>query len=140
MSIVSGSFKQDGQVACRDLRLGSLVLVSPIMIRRLLRRRRHQLAVLSTVFAFGALIAVHHSAPSMGDMDHGGMGVVAQTCLGIFAAVGAAVVAVAVGIIMLARWRPVIMRVPATSAVTRAPAPRGRDGPALLCLLCVCRR
>lgn len=90
--------------------------------------------------ALGTVIALHHSVLSMGDM-HRGMdaGSVAEMCLGVFAAVGVAVLAVAFGIIALGRWRPVLAFAPPTLAVGRAPAPRGRDGPALLRLLCVCR-
>jgi hypothetical protein len=118
----------------------SLVGMGPIAIRGLLRRRRHQLAVPWVVFALGVAIAMHHSSPSMTGMDHdAGMGAVAEMCLAVFAAVGAAVVAVALGILALGRWRPALMLAPALLQVARTPAPRGRDGPALLRLLCVCR-
>jgi hypothetical protein len=114
--------------------------MGPIALRGLLHRRRHQLAVLWVVFALGAVIAMHHSALSMSAMDHGvGMNAVAEMCVGVFAAVGAAVVAVALGILAVGRWRPAVMVASALVQVARAPAPCGRDGPGLLCLLCVCR-
>lgn len=92
------------------------------------------------IMALGAVIALHHSTLSMDDMHHGiDGGAVTEMCLGVFAAVGAAVLAVAFGIVALGRWRPALAFSPATLAVVRAPAPRGRDGPALLRLLCVCR-
>jgi len=119
--------------------MGTLSTVSPLSIRTLLRRRR-QLALVAAIMALGAVIAVHHSTLPMDDMHHGmDVGTVAELCLGVFAAVGAAVVAIALGIVALGRWRPVLSLAPATLATVRAPAPRGRDGPALLRLLCVCR-
>jgi len=120
--------------------MGTLSTVSPLAIRRLLRRRRRQLALVAAIMALGAVIAVHHSTLPM-DAMHQGMdvGTVAELCLGVFAAVGAVVVAIALGIVALGRWRPVLSLAPATLATVRAPAPRGRDGPALLRLLCVCR-
>jgi len=120
--------------------MGTLRTVSPLAIRRLLRRRRRQLVLVATIIALGAMIAAHHSALPMDDISHGMNPVtVAELCLAVFAAVGAAVVAIALGIVALGRWRPVLSLAPATLATVRAPAPRGRDGPALLRLLCVCR-
>jgi hypothetical protein len=114
--------------------------MGPIAIGGLLRRRRHQLAVPWVVFALGVAIAMHHSSPSMTGMDHeAGMGAVAEMCLAAFAAAGAATVAIALGVLALGRWRPPLMLAPALPQVARTPAPRGRDGPALLCLLCVYR-
>ncbi|MGH2898180.1 MAG: hypothetical protein ACRDMZ_05850 [Solirubrobacteraceae bacterium] len=115
--------------------------MSSLAIRRVLLRRRRQLALAAAIMALGAVIALHHSTLAMGDMHHGmDAGGVAELCLGVFAAVGAAVVAIAIGIVALGRWRPVLTLAPATLAIVRAPAPRGRDGPALLHRLCVCRR
>jgi len=119
--------------------MGTLSTVSPLAIRRVLRRRR-QIALVAAIMALGAMIAVHHSTLPMDDMHHGmNAATVAEICLGVFAAVGAAVVASALGIVALGRWRPVLSLAPATLATVRAPAPRGRDGPALLRLLCICR-
>ena len=116
--------------------MGTLSTVSPLAIRRLLRRRRRQLALVGAIMALGAVIAVHHSTLPMDDMHHGmNDATVAELCLGVFAAV----VAIALGIVALGRWRTVLSLAPATLATVRAPAPRGRDGPALLRLLCVCR-
>ncbi|MDQ3848997.1 MAG: hypothetical protein M3296_00055 [Actinomycetota bacterium] len=110
--------------------------MSPIAIRRL-GRRRHQLALIWVILVFGAVIAVHHSAISMAHNDHGtALGAVVEMCLGVCAAV----VAVAVGIVALGPRRPAVMFAPVVPAPVRTPAPRGRDGPGLLVVLCVCRR
>ena len=88
-----------------------------------------------------AAVGAHHS-PSLGDLHHGSeMAAVAQLCLGVFTAVGAAVVAVTLGLIALGRWPPLAR--PGSSRernVSRPPEPRARAGPALLVLLCVSRR
>jgi hypothetical protein len=116
--------------------MGTLSTVSPLVIGRLLRRRRRQLALVAAIMALGAVIAVHHGTPPMDGMHHGmNAATVAEICLGVLAAVGA----ITLGIVALGRWRPVLSLAPATLATVRAPAPRGRDGPALLHLLCVCR-
>ena len=114
--------------------------VSPIATRALLRRHRRRLALIGVVLALGAVIAAHHSPILMGDMHHSmGAGVIVELCLGVFAAVGAAVVAFALGAIALGRWRPVVVFAPAMLPGARVAEARGRDGPALLRLLCVCR-
>jgi ABC-type Co2+ transport system permease subunit len=114
--------------------------VSPIATRGLLRRNRHRLALIAVVVALGMAIAAHHSPVLMGDTHHPmGAGVIVELCLGVFAAVGAAVLAIALGAIALARWRPARVFAPATLPGVRVPEARGRDGPALLRLLCVCR-
>ena len=114
--------------------------MSPIAIRGLLRRRRQIVAIVAIV-ALGAAVAAHHSPLSMGDMHHQtGAGAMVQLCLGVFAAVGAAVVAIALGVIELGRRRTTLLFAPPTLAFgAPVTAPRGRDGPALLCLLCVHR-
>lgn len=90
--------------------------------------------------ALVAAIAVHHSALSTDDMHHGmDGGAVAEMCLGVFAAVGAAFAAVAFGIVAPRHRRPVFAFAPLPLPAVRGPAPRGRDGPDLLLLLCVCR-
>lgn len=114
--------------------------MSPIAIRGRLRRYRHRLALVAAILALGAMVSLHHSAPSMGHMhDDMGAGAVVELCLGVFAAVGAAVVAIALGVIELGRWRQAILLAPLTIAAARIPAPCGRDGPAVLRLLCVRR-
>jgi len=119
--------------------VGSLRVMSSIAIRRLLRRRRHHLALISVVVALAAVIVVHHSAMSTSSMDHA-MGTVTQLCLGVFAAVGAAVVAVAIGVLPLRLGWPLLIPAPSVLPGARLPIARARDGPALLVLLCVCRR
>ena len=92
------------------------------------------------VFAVGAAIAAHHSPVLIGDTHHPmGAGVIVELCFGVFAAVGAAVLAVALGAIALGRWRPAVVFAPAMLPGARVPEARGRDGPALLRLLCVRR-
>lgn len=115
--------------------------MSPIAIRELLRPGRHQLALVAAVLALGAAIAAHHSTLPVGDVHHAiDAGAVADMCLGVLAAVGAAVVAAALGAIAMGRWRPSFVLAPVMRPAGRIPEPRGRDGPALLRLLCVCRR
>jgi len=102
--------------------------------------RRHA-AVLSLMLALAGAVSVHHAAPAMSDAHHGSDMVVMAVCLGVFAAVSTAIVAVALGLIALGRWQPVSMLAPAgVSRSTRPPEPRARAGPALLVLLCVSRR
>lgn len=121
--------------------MDSLTHVSPIALRGLLRRRRHHLALVISTLALGAMIAVHHGPGAMADVHHAmSSGAVMEMCLGVFAAVGGAVVAVALGTLELGRWRPSFLLAPTILVAARAPEPRGRDGPALLALLCICRR
>ena len=102
--------------------------------------RRHA-AVLSLMLALAGAVSMHHAAPAMSDAHHGSdMVVMAEMCLGVFAAVSAAIVAVALGLIALGRWQPVSMLAAGVSQSTRPPEPRARAGPALLVLLCVSRR
>lgn len=78
----------------------------------------------------------------MGDAHHeSGMSTAVEMCLAAFLAVGAAVVAVAVALIALGRWRPPLTPTPSALALWASPPlPRARAGPALLLLLCVSRR
>lgn len=116
--------------------------VSPLTIRRWSRRLRRRRIALVAVIALTAAIAAHHSAAAIGDMHHDpGMGAAMELCLGVFAAVGAAVAAVALGFVVLGRWRPAAELL----AVGLAPVgflslPRVRAGPALLSLISVRRR
>jgi len=122
--------------------MGSLTGVSPIVLRARMRRWRRHAASIGLLLALVAAVAMHHAAPAMGDMHSGPeMTAAAEMCLGVFAAVGAAVVAVAFGLIALGRWRPAAL--PRLSGPLRAslpPQPRARPGPALLVVLCVSRR
>ena len=120
---------------------GSLVVVSPIALLACMRRWHRHAAVLGLLAALVCAIAVHHATPAMGAPHHDDdLAAVAEMCLGVFAAVGAAVVAVAFGLVSLGRWRPAALLTPAgTSPVARPPVPRSRAGPELLTLLCVSR-
>jgi hypothetical protein len=117
-------------------------VVSPIALRRRMRRLRRHAAGVAVLLAVAGAVVAHHSDVGMGAMHDDGMGMaVAVMCLGVFAAVGAAVVAVAIGLLALGRWRPPLLLAPlTTTAWFLAPEPRARAGPALLALLCVLRR
>lgn len=123
-------------------RMGSLAHVSPIALRARLRRWRHHAAVLALLFAVVAVVAIHHAAPAMGAEHHDAdMVAAAEMCLGVFTAVGAAIMAVALALIALGRWRPAIVISPyGVLWAGSPPQPRIRAGPALLVLLCVSRR
>jgi hypothetical protein len=116
-------------------------VVSPLAIRRLARRCRRRGTALLAVLAVGTAVAAHHSSLSMADMHHDGFaGAAMELCLGVFVAVGAAVAAVAIGLVALGRWRPdTDLRPAGLSGARRRPEPRARAGPSLLTLLCVSR-
>ena len=116
--------------------------MSPFGLRRLLQRHRRRFAALTVALVCVTALAAHHSGVAAGDahpeMD---MSAVVEMCLAAFTAVGAAVVAVALGLIALGRWRPPLRITPAVSIAGVQPAlPRARAGPALLLLICVSRR
>lgn len=129
-------------VGRRRVRRGSLADVSPIALRTKMRRWRHHAAALAILLALVGVVAVHHGAPAMSNAHHGSdMVALAEMCLGVFTAVGAAVVAFALGFLALGRWRPEMLHcTPGVLEHARAPQPRTRAGPALLVLLCVSRR
>ncbi|MCA1679265.1 MAG: hypothetical protein LC777_10135 [Actinobacteria bacterium] len=116
--------------------------MSPIALRTHMRRWHHHAAALALVLALVGVVAVHHAEPAMSNAHHGSdMVAMAEMCLGVFTAVGAAVVAVALGLLALGRWRPAILLCPrGVLPHPRAPQPRTRAGPALLLLLCISRR
>lgn len=128
--------------AARSRRWGSLADVSPIALRTQMRRWRHRAAALALVLALVGVVAVHHAAPAMSNAHHdSGVVALAEMCLGVFTAVGAAVVAVALGLLALGRWRPaILLSLGGVLEHPRALRPRTRAGPALLLLLCVSRR
>lgn len=116
--------------------------MSPIAIRQATRRSGRRLAGLLALFAVIGTIGVHHSGVAMGNMHHEGMGPdVLELCLGALSAIGATVMAVAVGILALGRWRvPTLGPLNAAFVARRPPLARARAGPPLLALLCVRRR
>lgn len=106
-----------------------------------MRRSRHQLAAVMVVLALGSIIAVHHSGVAMGSMhqgmNDGGTAAVMAVCAGVLLAVGAAVVAVAVGSVGLGRWRLASDRFPTgMQKLVGLPEPRARAGPVVLAFLC----
>jgi hypothetical protein len=115
--------------------------VSALAIRSALRGQRRRLTVLLAVVVVAGAITAHHSGLLM-DMHHGaGMSSVVEICLGVFSAVGAALVAVSMGVLALGRWRPAgALWVPAMRRVAGAPTARTRHGPFVVCVLCVSRR
>jgi hypothetical protein len=121
--------------------LASVSPVTAIAIRRQLRRQRRHLAVITAVLALAGLLAVHHSGALMDMHEHSGMGAVIQMCLGVFTAVGAALLAGAVAVVALGRRCPTrgLLRGGAIRPLD-APLTRARHGPAAVCVLCVSRR
>jgi hypothetical protein len=117
--------------------------VRPLALRRCAKRLRHRRGALIAIWLVAASIAAHHTAMNLtADAHHGmDMGPVAELCLGVFTAVGAAAVSIALGFVSLGRWRP-----PATlgpeglGATLRAFRPPARAGPDLLLELCISRR
>ena len=123
--------------------MNRLDCVSPLAIRRAIRRLgRRSAGIVALLMVVGA-VQLHHSDLAMGDMHHDGdMNPIVMTmCLGMFTAVGAAVVAIAIGLLDLGRWAPV--RAPQLAHAPRdrvALGPRARAGPPPLLLFCVSRR
>ena len=116
--------------------------MGPIAIRRRLRRDRRRLGAIVAVVVCAGAIAAHHSGIALGGGHHEmDMSAAAGTCLAAFTAVGAAVVAVVIGLIALGRRHPPL-RLTATSGrlARRPPRARARASPDLPLLLCVSRR
>lgn len=90
----------------------------------------------AVVLGLGLAVGVHHGVPMTEHGDHGmDMGTVMELCLGVFTAVGAAVVAVVIGMIGLGRWRPPVRLLPLSlPAIVRLPDIRARAGPVFLCV------
>lgn len=107
-------------------------------IRRLGRRTAGMLALVAVLGA----VQLHHSDMDMGAMHHdGGMPAVMTVCLAALCAVGAAVVAIAVGMLALGRWPVVQRRCPRVSGAWQAPRwALARAGPPPSLLFCVIRR
>jgi hypothetical protein len=97
--------------------------------------------VLLAVFAVSAAVAMHHSVVSAGGVHHdAGVGAALELCLGVMA-VGAAAVAIAIGVVRLGRWRPPgILAAVGLAVAYSPPVPRVRAGPSFLSFLCVRRR
>lgn len=115
--------------------------MSPLRIRRRLRRHRRHLAVIVAVITLAGLIAAHHSVMLMESHHEAGTLAVVEMCLGVFTAVGAAIASVGVGSLALGRWRPSLtLRAPGSARGLGAPVARARHGPGLVSVLCVSRR
>jgi hypothetical protein len=119
-----------------------LGIVSSLAIRRAMCRLRRRAAGLVLVVAIVGAVAAHHSNLGMDGLHHDATPAAApEMCLGAFTAIGAAVVAVAIGVLALGRWRPALLLMPgAVLMAPAAPMPRARAGPPLLTFLCVSRR
>jgi len=97
--------------------------------------------MIAAVLAVAFVIAAHHSGIGM-DMPHdAGMSAVAQMCLGVFTAVGAALAAAGLAVLALGRWQPTLTLSPsAPLPASPVPVARARHGPAAVSFLCVSRR
>lgn len=119
---------------------GTLSDVSPLAIRRLTRRLGRNTAGLLVGLAVSGAIVAHYGAMSADGMPgHHDVSAAVEMCLGMFTAVGAAVVAVAIGILALGRWPSIELLPPGAVAVGIGCA-EARAGPGPLSLLCVWRR
>lgn len=108
-------------------------------IRRAVQRRRRGLVCAFVTVVVVCGLAVHHSELASGAMHHEGMATVVEACLGAFTAVGAAVVAVAIGLLAF-RWpRTTACGAPSSIAPHRSRRAGIRAGPAHLRLLSVLR-
>jgi hypothetical protein len=100
----------------------------------------HRRAAVAVALLIAATIALHHGVIAISADMHHGHAAVAEFCLGVLTAVGAAVVAVAVGMARRLRWRPAMLLGPrATAVVAPRPLARARPSPSRLSVLCVWR-
>jgi hypothetical protein len=114
--------------------------MSPLAVRRVLRRLRRDSAGVLIALALGTMIAAHHSEPVTGDIHHGGMGPVVELCLGVFTAVGVAVAAIAIALRTFGRWvRPRSLWPVGVAIVRRRLTLEPRAGPPPQSLLCIWR-
>ena len=114
--------------------------MSALAIRRQLRRHRRDLALIGTVLALAGAVAAHHSAMLIDTHQHAGMGAVAEMCLGVLAAAGVALLAAALAVVALGRWRPMLIgRAVGAMRAPNVPVTRARHGPAAVAVLCVSR-
>lgn len=96
---------------------------------------------MASVLILGGLIAAHHGGPLVDEQHDNGMNAAVEMCLGVFTAVGAALVALSCAVIALERWRPMLTLIASgTLTVPRVPVTRVRHGPAAVSVLCVSRR
>ncbi|MDQ3724221.1 MAG: hypothetical protein M3376_14415 [Actinomycetota bacterium] len=115
--------------------------MTALSIRRWLRRHRRHAAVIATVLALVGVIAAHHSGDPTGMHHDGAIGAVAEMCLGVLAAAGAAFIAIGAAGSLLERRRPFLPgSAPGALCVPRVPVARARHGPSAVSILCVCRR
>jgi hypothetical protein len=115
--------------------------MSALAIRAAMRRQRRRMAMLLAVVVVACAITAHHSGVPT-DMHHDtGMSSVVEMCLGVFTAVGAALLAVGVAVLVLGRWRAGrMLRAPVMRRVAMAPIARARHGPFAVRVLCVSQR
>lgn len=94
------------------------------------------------MLALGLAIGMHHSGFAIGGMhEEHGMSAAIELCLGVMTAIGTAIMATAVGVFAVGRWRLTPSLRPVGLVLqAHPPMPRARAGPPLLRLLCVNRR
>jgi len=114
--------------------------MGPITIRRWIRRLRRHAAALLLVLWLGGAIALHHGDFAPGGMHHDTATAAVQLCLGAFTAIGAAVAAIALGIVVLGRWPTFALLGTGSSLMVwrNGSRPRVRAGPSPS-LVCVWR-
>lgn len=115
--------------------------MGPTRVRRVLRRIRRPAVIAVLTATFAAAVTAHHSSPSHhGGTDHDmGASSAMEFCVAVFAAVGSAVVAVALGLLRLGRRYPITLIPVGVVMATRPPVPGARAGPDHL-RLCVLLR
>lgn len=120
--------------------------MGPTAIRARLHSGRRRLATTLVVFGLLGAVGLHHSVLAMDHgmpgMHHDAASTAMQVCLGAFAAVGAAVAALSLGVVGLGRWRPLLLAT-LSRDLLEAPGrtPRARDGPGCVqATLCIWRR
>jgi hypothetical protein len=118
----------------------SLDGMSPLKLRRSLRRLARRRAVAVGVLLTCWAIAIHHVDVAAAGTSHEKAGAVAGLCLGVVTAVGVTA-AIAIGVVHFGRGRrPTVLPCRGTLSPVVAPQACARAGPLVLSQLCVRRR